>query len=86
MQQETVTFEQIDAAFEKMAHAQPEGTATQLTAETVRANPSAAISRICPLYKSVRPFLQASASLPFIPPSWRAGIRAFIAGMDLLCP
>jgi hypothetical protein len=80
----TPTFEEIDAAFAKFDAAKHQATLKQLTASG--ASPSSILGNICPIYKSVRPFLQAAANLPFIPQAWRTGIATFISAMDLLCP
>ena len=78
------TFEQIDAAFRSFDAAKHQANLKQAAAQGVPA--SAASLPICPIYKAVRPFLQAAASLPFIPAAWRAAITAFISTLDLLCP
>jgi hypothetical protein len=73
----TPTFEEIDAAFAKFDAAKHQATLKQLTASG--ASPSSILGNICPIYKSVRPFLQAAQA-------WRIGIATFISAMDLLCP
>jgi hypothetical protein len=80
------TYEQIDAAFTGLNLEKHQTAMKQLTAPAVAPTPASVVGQICPVYKAVRPFLQAAASLPFIPQSWRAGISAFVAAMDLLCP
>jgi hypothetical protein len=40
--------------------------------------------KICPVYKAIRPVLQFIAG--FVPLAWKAGILAFIAVFDQLCP
>jgi hypothetical protein len=79
----TPTYEQIDAAFSRLDLEKHNASIRQLGAAPA---PASVIGQICPIYKAVRPFLQAAANLPFIPAAWRAGITAFITAMDLLCP
>jgi hypothetical protein len=79
----TPTYEQIDAAFSRLDLEKHQAAIKQLG---TAATPASVIGQICPIYKAVRPFLQAAANLPFIPAAWRAGISAFITALDLLCP
>jgi hypothetical protein len=83
---DTPTFEQIDAAFRGLDAAKQQAALKQLSAQATAPSASSVIGQICPIYKAVRPFLQAAANLPFIPQAWRSGITAFISAMDLLCP
>jgi hypothetical protein len=82
----TPTYEEINAAFTRLDVAKHEATLKQITPSAAAANPASVLPNLCPAYKAVRPFLQAAAALPFIPPAWRAAISAFIATLDLLCP
>jgi hypothetical protein len=77
------TYEQINAAFSSFDMANHQNAIKQLGAAP---SPASVIGQICPIYKAVRPFLQAVANFPILPPVWRAGISAFISAMDLLCP
>jgi hypothetical protein len=79
----TPTYEQIDAAFSRLNLEKHQAAIKQLGPAPA---PASVIGNLCPIYKAVRPFLQAAANLPFIPAAWRAGISAFIAALDLLCP
>jgi hypothetical protein len=79
----TPTYEQIDAAFSRLDFEKHQAAIKQLGTAPAQAS---VIAQICPIYKAVRPFLQAAANLPFIPAAWKAAISAFIAAMDLLCP
>ena len=82
-----LTFEQIDAAIEKLdlADFQPGGR-RHLTADAVKANPAAALPQICPIYKVIRPILVALSTLVVIPQKWRDVIKVFIGIMDAICP
>jgi hypothetical protein len=80
------TYEEINRAFEQLDVAKHGTAIKQLTPAAAAANPGNVLASVCPIYKAVRPFLQAAATLPFIPAAWKAGITAFISAMDLLCP
>jgi|HubBroStandDraft_2_1064218.scaffolds.fasta_scaffold2698500_1 hypothetical protein len=82
----TPTYEEINTAFMQLDVAKHGTTLKQFTPAMAAANPANVLGSVCPIYKAVRPFLQAAAALPFIPAAWRAGITAFITAMDLLCP
>jgi hypothetical protein len=82
---DTPTFDQIDGAFRGLDAAKYQTAMKQLTAQGA-VQPTSVIGQVCPIYKAVRPFLQAVANLPLIPQAWRNGITAFISAMDLLCP
>ena len=87
MAEAAVTFEQIDAGMNRvnLADYQPGGK-SHLTAEAVRANPAAALPQLCPIYKAVRPILQAIANFPLIPQKWRDVIKTLVGILDTLCP
>lgn len=82
----TPTYDEINNAFIQLDVARHAKALQQFTPTAAAANPSSVLGNVCPIYKAVRPFLQAAAGLPFIPAPWKAGIAAFIAAMDLLCP
>jgi hypothetical protein len=82
----TPTYEEIDAAFASMDVARHKAGISSLTQQTMAATPPSVTGSICQDYKIVRPFLQAAANLPFLPPTWRTGISAFIEAMNLFCP
>jgi hypothetical protein len=42
------------------------------------------VDRVLKIYKAVMPFLTALAGVPFIPPTWRAVLIAFLQALDLL--
>ena len=42
------------------------------------------VERVLKIYKAVMPFLTALAGIPLIPPTWRAGLIAFLQALDLL--
>jgi hypothetical protein len=63
---DTPTFEQIDAAFRGLDIPKQQAALKQLSAQGAGVSTSSVISQICPIYKAVRPFLQAAANLPFI--------------------
>jgi hypothetical protein len=87
MAESNITFEQIDALMGAvdLSGYQPGGK-SHLTAASVQANPAAALPKICPIYKAVKPILKVLVGLPFIPPAWRTVITTFIGLMDALCP
>jgi len=87
MANKELTFEEINAAIEKLnlTDFQPGGR-RHLTAEAFAANPAAALPQICPIYKVIRPILIAVSSLIFIPQKWRDVIKTFVSIMDTLCP
>jgi hypothetical protein len=82
----TPTYEEINNAFTQLDVAKHTAALKQFTTATAAASPANVLGSICPIYKAVRPFLQAAAALPFIPAPWKTGITAFITAMDLLCP
>ena len=82
-----LTFEEIDAHIKaaNLADFAPGGK-MHVTAQMVSASPADVISRICAIYHTIRPILAALLLIPFIPASWKAAIKAFMALMDTLCP
>ena len=86
MATQTPTFDEINAAFAKLDVAKHQAALSQFTATSAAASPASVVGQICPIYKAVRPFLVLASNFPFIPQSWRDGIKAFIAAVDLLCP
>jgi hypothetical protein len=45
---------------------------------------SSRVDRVLRIYKALIPFLTALASIPLIPPTWRAALIAFLQALDLL--
>ncbi|MEL6832820.1 MAG: hypothetical protein AAFP77_07500 [Bacteroidota bacterium] len=43
-------------------------------------------SRLCVIYKVVRPILSVISKLPIIPRKWRSVIEELINVLDVLCP
>ena len=85
MPDQTITFEQIDAAMNKVDLAAHRRAVAGISAQAA-ANPALALPQLCPIYKAVRPFLVAASNLPFIPQKWRDVIKGFIDVVDVLCP
>jgi len=44
------------------------------------------MSKVCGVYKKVRPFLEVVTSLFFIPKKWKTPILTLMAVMDGICP
>jgi hypothetical protein len=42
------------------------------------------VARVVKIYTALMPFLTALAGIPLIPPTWRAGLIAFLQALDLL--
>jgi len=42
------------------------------------------VARVVKIYQALMPFLTALAGIPLIPPTWRAGLVAFLQALDLL--
>lgn len=75
------TLEDINAAFAKLDLGNQQAMLARAAA-----NPASLIPQICPIYQAVKKVLELVASLPFIPAAVKAGILAFIAAMNLICP
>ena len=55
------------------------------THPTAQAEPlSGRVDRVVKIYKALMPFLTALASVPLIPPTWRAALVVFLQALDLL--
>jgi len=75
MSDNTMTFEQIDALMNCINLADYQtGGKSHVSATTVQVNAAAALPQICPIYKAIRPILQALSNLPLIPAQWRGVI------------
>jgi hypothetical protein len=82
----SMTFEQIDAAINKLDLKSHEAAVAKLRASAA-ANPALALPQLCPIYKgAVRGILEALSNFPLIPQKWRDAIKALIAILDVLCP
>jgi hypothetical protein len=87
MAQDTLTFEEIDRHINASdLEAFATGGKHFVTAESLRANPAAAIPNICAAYKVIKPILQALLLMPFIPARWKQAIQAFMSVLNTLCP
>jgi hypothetical protein len=82
-----LTFEEIDAHIRKadLSAFEPGGR-HHFTSEMVAAAPGNVLANVCRIYHVIRPILQALLLVPFIPATWKAAIKTFIALMDTLCP
>ncbi|HZI56967.1 MAG TPA: hypothetical protein VFF39_09335 [Verrucomicrobiae bacterium] len=81
-----MTFEQIDAAINKLDLASHQNTVAKLSANAA-GNPALALPQLCPIYKGgVRAILVLLSNFPLIPQKWRDAIKALISVLDLLCP
>jgi len=85
MSDQTITFEQIDAAINRVDLAAHQRAVSGISAQAA-ANPALALPQLCPIYKGVRPILVFLSNLVLIPQKWRDVIKAFIGVLDLLCP
>lgn len=45
-----------------------------------------ALSKLCGIYKVIRPILVAITKVIIIPKKWRNAIQTFISVMDIVCP
>lgn len=84
-QEPQLNYEELGAAAAKLDHAAVESAAKALS-PAAGAAALAVPAQVCALYKRVKPFLSLIASIPFIPSSVKAAIKAFITGMNLICP
>lgn len=73
MSEKTLTFEDVNAHVEKHLPA-------------LKANATAAAPDLCSIYAIARPILVLASQTPLIPQTWRDGIKALIAALDVVCP
>lgn len=83
-QEHQLNYEELGAAAAKLDHEGVAQAAQAMSAPTAAAGviPPA----VCNLYQKVKPFLNLIAGIPFIPSSIKVAIKAFVTGMNLLCP
>lgn len=63
------------------------GGGQALTAQQAQQAQAAGFAEsVCPVYKAIRPILQALVNLPILPGSWRKALEVFVTLMDSLCP
>ena len=74
MPEKTLTFEDVNAHVEK-----------HLPAFKASAT-AAAAPDLCSIYAIARPILVLASQTPLIPQTWREGIKALIAALDVVCP
>jgi hypothetical protein len=87
MAEQTLTFEEIDGHINALDLAPfRAGGPRQVTAALAQADPKETISRVCAIYRGVRPILAGLAAIPFIPGKWKEALKVFMSLMDALCP
>ena len=82
-----MTFEEIDKMISdfNLSDYQPGGKFSR--AEGISAESATdIISKLCPIYKIIRPILNILSKLPILKTSWRDAINTFIGFMDTFCP
>jgi hypothetical protein len=81
------SFEEIDKHIQQVDLKAFEAGGKQFfDAATARTAPADVLTKICAIYKVVRPILIAVSNLIIIPKKWRDAIKTFIKLMDQLCP
>lgn len=82
-----MSFEEINAQIESIDLSEyEEGGKNYVAVADVRADASGVLSKICGLYKKIRPILVGISKFPLLPASWKGAIKTFIGLMDTLCP
>jgi hypothetical protein len=82
-QDHPLNYEELGAAAAKLDHASVEKASQALSAPAA-AGPIP--PQVCTLYKQVKPFLSLIANIPFIPSNIKSAIKAFMMGMNIICP
>lgn len=86
-QQDQITFEEVNAHFEKLNISEfAEGGKNHKAIAEAALNPAAAITAVCKAYKTIKPFLVLVVNLFFVPASWKVAIKGFMTVMNGLCP
>jgi hypothetical protein len=86
-QHEQITFEEVNAHFEKVNLSDfAEGGHSHKAIGQAAINPAAAIAAVCKAYKVIKPFLTLVVNLFFVPAAWKAAINGFMSVMNGLCP
>ncbi|MEQ8361532.1 MAG: hypothetical protein RH948_01620 [Cyclobacteriaceae bacterium] len=83
MKNEELTFEQIESHIAKADLSIYEKSS--ISAKMVETQPSEVLSKLCGIYRVIRPILMALTKFP-IPAKWKQAIQVFIGLMDTLCP
>ena len=87
MQDNELTFEDVNKHFESIDLSQfKKGGENFFTSDTISTAPADILTKICTIYKVVRPFLALVSNIPLIPKKWRDVIKTFMGLMDGLCP
>jgi hypothetical protein len=76
--QNQVNYAELEAEAAKLDAGAVQQAANALTAQGLALD----LSKVCDIYKKVRPFLAIAAKIPFL----KGPITAFMTGLDLICP
>jgi len=82
-QDHQLNYEELGAAAAKLDH-----TSVEKASQAMGSPAAAGVipPQVCNLYKKVKPFLSLIANIPFIPSGIKAAIKAFMMGMNVICP
>lgn len=77
----------MESHFDAVDEAQLEpGGALHFDAAEAQANPAAVLTKVCGLYRTVRPFLNFASNFFLVPGKVKKVIQTFMGLMDGLCP
>ena len=80
---EAVTFDEIDRGMRELDVLSYEA-AQSLAAGAAHLEIGLAVTRLAPVYRAVRPLLEALATTPLLPSKWKEVLRLFIATLDAI--
>lgn len=78
-----MTFKELNDRSDQL---EQEGVFAENGLKAAAAEDGDLMSKICGVYKKVRPFLEVVTSLFFIPKKWKTPILTLMAVMDGICP
>lgn len=79
--------EELNAGIDQMEALEVVDYNPQAVAESLAPGTGTAVlTKVCQVYKTVRPFILLVTSLFFIPQKWRDALRSFSTVMDGICP
>lgn len=82
-----MTFEAINAHVEKadLAAFEKGGIHYLGAPEAAKLAPADILTKLCPIYRVIKPILQGLLAMPFIPAKWKAALTAFMGVLDVVC-
>ena len=86
MAAQNLTFESVDRHVQRLDLSQyRRGGKHHFSAAAVTASPGDVLTKVCAIYRAIRPILALIVKVPLLPKKWRDAVSTFMSLMDSLC-